>query len=213
MKVIFVQPDFPYAKRTNELVEEVTGKLSIEGKASRVIIDVVDWGSPPVNNPVDCIDVLSDSVVKLYIRLKHFLKSEYHNWPRQQPKKFPPEAFDPQSAMEVLFRILLQWRDTQEWGSIPEDQDEEFLCIWNVHVAGRLERMQAPCDSKTSHWEEFMRVFAGGEYVPYFLVLFEFLWKFGDLGKLGLGNILGEIQESPHYRPLVAKDKPSETRR
>ena len=39
-------------------------------------------------------------------------------------------ARDQRSTLEVLFRLLLQWRDVQEWG-IPENQDEEFLCLTN----------------------------------------------------------------------------------
>ena len=56
---------------------------------------------------------------------------------REPGGRLPARAFDRKSTLEVLYRLLLQWRDVQEWG-IPENQDEEFLCVWNVHVAERL---------------------------------------------------------------------------
>jgi len=206
MKVVFAQPDFPFAERTVPLVKRVATKLDMTKMLGSVMLDVIDFGSPATRNPSDSIEVYSNGGVRLHLRYDHFLKRKYHTDPRRRDPKLelPARAFDQRSTLEVLYRLLLQWKDVQSWG-IPENQDEEFLCIWNVHVAGRLDRFHAPCASKTAHWEEFLRVFSRGEYVPGFLVLFEVLWKCDDLGKWGLTDILYRIRSSRLYRPLVAE--------
>jgi hypothetical protein len=206
MKIVFAQPDFPYAERTSGLVKRVAAKLEMADTLSSVMIDVIDWGAPAARNPADCIEVYSNGGVRLHLRLAHFLKEKSRAEVRARGPQatLPPRAFDQRSVMEALFRLLLQWRDVQEWG-IPENQDEEFLCIWNVHVAGRLDRMNAPCASKMAHWEEFLRVFTAGEYISEFLVLFEVLWKCEDLGKWGLDDVLYRIRGSRLYRPRVAE--------
>lgn len=206
MKVAFAQPDFPYAERTAGLVKRVAQKLSMESLLSNVMIDVLDYPSARTRNPADSIEVYANGGVRLHLRLRHFLKRKFRSDKRRAAGKpaLPPRAFDPKSTQEVLYRLLLQWRDVQEWG-IPENQDDEFLCVWNVHVAGRLDRMDAPCAPKFAHWEEFLRVFTKGEYIPEFLVLFEILWKCDDLGKWGLDDMLYRIRSSRRYRPLVAE--------
>jgi hypothetical protein len=204
MKVVFAQPEFPFAKRTAPLVKRVAARLEMTKLLDSVMIDVLDYGSRATKNPGDSIEVYTNGGVHLHLRHDHFLKRKYHNDPRKRTGDLPPRAFDQDSTLEVLFRLLLQWRDVQEWG-IPENQDEEFLCVWNVHVAGRLDRLDAPCASKTAHWEEFLRVFARGEYVSPFLVLFEVLWKCDDLGKWGLNDILYRLRSSRQYRPLTSE--------
>jgi hypothetical protein len=170
------------------------------------MIDVIDYSSQGVRNPSDSIEIYSNGGVRLHLRFDHFLKKKYHSDPRRRDPKWPVpvRSFEQRSTLEVLFRLLLQWRGVQEWG-IPENQDEEFLCVWNVHVAGRLDRLDAPCASKTAHWEEFLRVFSRGEYIPDFLVLFEVLWKCEDLGKWGLNDVLYRIRSSRAYKPLLAE--------
>jgi hypothetical protein len=206
MKVTFTQNDFPYADRTAKLVQRLVHKLSMEEMLASVVIDVIDWGSAAARSPADCIEVYSNGGVRLHLRSTHFLKPQYRDDPRRRgaAASLPARAFDSRSTQEVLYRLLLQWRDVQEWG-IPENQDEEFLCIWNVHVAGRLDRLDAPGASKTAHWEEFLRVFTKGDYVSEFLVLFEILWKCEDLGKWGLDDLLYRIRSSRRYRPLVTE--------
>jgi hypothetical protein len=206
MKVTFVQPDFPFADRVQPLVRRVTAKLGMTRTLGSVMVDILDYGARTPRNPADSIEVQANSGVRLHLRYDHFLKPRYRDDPRKRHGNLPVRAFDPRSAMEVLFRLLLQWRDVQEWG-IPENQDEEFLCIWNVHVAGRLERLEAPCAQKTAHWEEFLRVFAKGDYVAPFLVLFEVLWKCDDLGKWGLDDVLYRIRSSRQYRPATREAK------
>jgi hypothetical protein len=206
MKVTFAQQDFPFAERIEPLVKRVATKLGMTKMLTNVMLDVVDFGTPAARNPSDSIEVYSNGGVRLHLRYDHFLKRKYHNDPRRRDTRtpLPARAFDQRSTLEVLFRLLLQWKDVQEWG-IPENQDEEFLCIWNVHVAGRLDRQDAPSASKTAHWEEFLRIFSRGEYVPAFLVLFEVLWKCEDLGKWGLTDVLYRIRASRQYRPLVTE--------
>jgi hypothetical protein len=206
MKVVFAQPEFPFAKRTIPLVKRVAAKLEMERMLSSVMIDVIDQGSGTGRNPGDAIEVYSNGGVHLHLRVDHFLRPKYYSDPRKRSNELPTRAFDPSSTQEVLYRLLLQWRDVQEWG-IPENQDDEFLCVWNVHVAGRLDRLDAPCASKTAHWEEFLRVFSKGEYISTFLVLFEMLWKCDDLGKWGLNDILYRIRSSREYRPLTVEAK------
>ena len=206
MNVVFAQPEFPYAERTENLVKRVAHKLEMEEMVSSVMIDVIDYGSPAARTPADCIEVYSNGGVRLHLRFTHFLKENYRNDPRRRSPgaKLPVRAFDTKSTQEVLYRLLLQWKDVQEWG-IPENQDDEFLCVWNVHVAGRLDRLDAPCASKSAHWEEFLRVFTKGEYIPEFLVMFEMLWKCEDLGKWGIDDVLYRIRGSRFYRPLVTE--------
>jgi hypothetical protein len=206
MKVTFAQPDFPFAERTVPLVRRVAAKLGMTRTLSSVMIDILDWGLRTPRNPADSIEVYSNGGVRLHLRHDHFLKPRYRDDPRKRHGSLPVRAFDAGSALEVLYRLLLQWRDVQEWG-IPENQDEEFLCVWNVHVAGRLERMGAPSASKLAHWEEFLRIFAKGEYVAPFLVLFEVLWKCDDLGKWGLDDVLYQIRGSRQYRPTGLEAK------
>jgi hypothetical protein len=210
MKVQFAQPDFPFAERTMPLVKRVVGRLGMGRTLSSVMIDVIDYGTPAAKNPADSIEIYSNGGVRLHLRYDHFLKRKYRTDPRRHDPdgKLPQRAFDSRAAQEVLYRLLLQWRDVQEWG-IPENQDDEFLCVWNVHVAGRLDRMNAPCASKSAHWEEFLRVFAKGEYVSPFLVLFEVLWKCDDLGKWGLSDVLYRIRSTRQYRPLVTEAQKS----
>ena len=206
MKVVFAQPDFPFAKRAAPLVKRVATMLDMTKMLNSVMIDVLDYGSRPAKNPGDSIEVYSNGGVHLHLRYDHFLRHKYHTDPRKRTGELPTRAFDQESTLEVLFRLLMQWRDVQEWG-IPENQDEEFLCVWNVHVAGRLDRMEAPCASKVAHWEEFLRVFAREEYVAPFLVLFEVLWKCEDLGKWGLNDMLYRLRSSREYRPLRVEAK------
>ena len=208
MKVTFAQPDFPFAERTVPLVRRVAAKLGMSRTLGSVMIDILDYGSRAPRNPSDSIEVYANGGVRLHLRYDHFLKSRYHDDPRKRHGTLPVRAFDPQATQEVLYRLLLQWRDVQEWG-IPEHQDEEFLCAWNVHVAGRLDHLDAPCASKTAHWEEFLRVFAKGEYVAPFLVLFEVLWKCEDLGKWGLEDVLYRVRSTRQYRPLAVEAKPA----
>jgi hypothetical protein len=206
MKVVFAQPDFPFVDKVEPLVKEVAARLDMTKDLRTVMLDIIDFGRPARRNPADSIEVYSNGGVRLHLRYDHFLKSKYKGDPRRRDPRarMPARAFDRPSALEVLFRLLLQWRDVQEWG-IPENQDEEFLCIWNVHVAGRLDRLDAPCASKTAHWEEFLRVFSNETYVAPFLVEFEVLWKCDDLGKWGLTDVLYRIRSSRHYRPLVGE--------
>jgi hypothetical protein len=206
MKVLFAQTDFQFADKAIPLVKRVAGRLGMTKMLGSVMLDVIDYGAPATRSPADSIEVYSNGGVRLHLRYDHFLKPKYHGdiWRRDPRSLLPARAFDPRSTQEVLFRLLLQWKDVQEWG-IPENQDEEFLCVWNVHVAGRLERLAAPVASKTAYWEEFLRVFAAGEYVPAFLVLFEVLWKCDDLGKWGLTDVLYRVRSSRQYRPLVAE--------
>lgn len=206
MKVTFAQPDFPFAERTVPLVRRAASKLGMARTLGGVVIDILDFGARTPRNPADSIEVYANGGVRLHLRFDHFLKARYRDDPRKRQGGLPLRAFDPQSAFEVLCRLLLQWRDVQDWG-IPENQDEEFLCLWNAHVAGRLERMGAPCASKVAHWEEFLRVFAKGEYVAPFLVLFEMLWKCDDLGKWGLDDVLYRIRSSRQYRPFALQAK------
>ena len=206
MKIVFAQPEFPYAERIVPLVKRVAHKLGIDDMLSSVMIDVIDYGAPTPRTPADCIEVYSSGGIRLHLRYTHFLKGKYRDDPRRRGPKaaLPVRAFDSKSTQEVLYRLLLQWRDVLEWG-IPENQDDEFLCVWNVHVAGRLDRLNVPCASKTPHWEEFLRVFTGSEYISEFLVLFEVLWKCEDLGKWGLDDVLYRVRSSRRYRPLVAE--------
>jgi hypothetical protein len=206
MKVVFAQSDFRFADRAIPLVKRVANRLDMTKMLTSVMLDVIDCGTPASKNPADSIEVYSNGGVRLHLRYDHFLKPKYQDDPRRRDPSatLPACAFDQKSTLEVLFRLLLQWKDVQEWG-IPENQDEEFLCVWNVHVAGRLDRIDAPVASKTAYWEEFLRVFAGGEYVSAFLVLFEVLWKCEDLGKWGLTDILYRARSSRRYRPLVAE--------
>ncbi|MEZ5064638.1 MAG: hypothetical protein R3B81_07860 [bacterium] len=205
MKVQFSQADFVFAERTVPLVKRVATRLEMTKMLSSVMIDVIDYGSPAARNPSDSIEIYSNGGVRLHLRYDHFLKRKYRDDPRRHDiSSLPARAFDSVATQEVLYRLLLQWRDVQEWG-IPENQDDEFLCVWNVHVAGRLDRMNAPCASKTAHWEEFLRVFAKGEHVSAFLVLFEVLWKCEDLGKWGLTDVLYRVRASRQYRPLAAE--------
>lgn len=206
MKVTFAQPDFPFAERTVPLVRKVAARLGMTRTLGGVMIDIIDFGSRTPRNPGDSIEVYANGGVRLHLRYDHFLKPRYRDDPRKRFGAIPPRSFDPDSTLEVLFRLLLQWRDVQEWG-IPENQDEEFLCVWNVHVAGRLERLQVPSASKTAHWEEFLRVFAKGECVAPFLVLFEMLWKCDDLGKWGLEDVLYRLRTSRQYRPVRTEAK------
>jgi hypothetical protein len=206
MKVTFAQPDFPFADRVLPLVRRVAARLAMTRTLGSVMIDILDYGARTPRNPADSIEVYSNGGVRLHLRYDHFLKPRYRDDPRKRHGNLPVRAFDPRSTMEVLFRLLLQWRDVQEWG-IPENQDEEFLCIWNVHVAGRLDRLDAPTAMKMAHWEEFLRVFAKGEYVAPFLVLFEVLWKCEDLGKWGLDDVLYRIRTSRQYRPIAREAK------
>ena len=203
MKVQFAQPDFPFAERSMPLVKRVAARLGMTKMLASVMLDVIDYGTPAAKNPADSIEVFSNGGVRLHLRYDHFLKRKYREDPRrhQHDGELPARAFDSRSTQEVLYRLLLQWRDVQEWG-IPETQDDEFLCGWNVHVAGRLDRRNAPCAAKTAHWEEFLRVFAKEEYVSAFLVLFEVLWKCEDLGKWGLNDVLYRVRSSRQYRPL-----------
>jgi hypothetical protein len=206
MKIVFAQSGFPFAERTIPLVKRVANRLGMEEMLSSVMIDVIDFGAAAARSPADCIEVYSNGGVRLHVRFSHFLKDRYRDDVRARGRKdsMPVRAFDAKSTQEVLYRLLLQWRDVLGWG-IPENQDDEFLCVWNVHVAGRLDRMNAPCASKTAHWEEFLRVFTKGEYVSEFLVLFEMLWKCEDLGKWGLDDVLYRIRSSRQYRPLVTE--------
>jgi hypothetical protein len=206
MKVVFAQPDFPYSAKAVPLVKRVASRLGMTKMLGSVMIDVIDYGRPAARNPADSIEVYSNGGVRLHLKYDHFLKRKYRNDPRRRDPDadMPARAFDQASTLEVLYRLLLQWRDVQEWG-IPESQDEEFLCLWNVHVAGRLDRLDAPCASKTAHWEEFLRVFGHGEYVAQFLVIFEVLWKCEDLGKWGITDLLYRIRSSRLYRPLLAE--------
>lgn len=206
MKVAFAQADFPFAEKTVPLVKRVVNRLKMTRKLTSVMIDVIDFGPHAVRNPADSIEVYSNGGVRLHLRLDHFLKEKHRRDPRKRDLRsgVHARAFDTESTLEVLFRLLLQWRDVQEWG-IPENQDEEFLCLWNVHVAGRLDRLDAPCASKTAHWEEFLRVFAQGNYVPDFLVIFEVLWKCDDLGMWGLNDMLYRVRATRQYRPLHAE--------
>ena len=204
VKVVFAQPEFPYAAKTVPLVERVAHRLEMTKMLTSVMLDVLDFGRPGVRNPADSIEVYSNGGVRLHLRFDHFLKPKYKNDPRRRDpdRKLPARAFDAKATQEVLYRLLLQWRDVQEWG-IPENQDEEFLCLWNVHVAGRLDRLDAPVASKTAHWEEFLRVFGHGEYIPQFLVMFEILWKCDDLGKWGITDMLYRVRGDRRYRPLA----------
>lgn len=206
MKVVFAQSDFQFAEKAIPLVKRVANRLGMAKQLTSIMLDVVDYGSPAARNPADSIEVYSNGGVRLHLRYDHFLKPKYQGDPRRRDPRtsLPARAFDQKSTMEVLFRLLLQWKDVQEWG-IPENQDEEFLCVWNVHVAGRLDRLDAPVAPKTAYWEEFLRVFANGEYVPPFLVLFEVLWKCEDLGKWGLTDVLYRVRSSRQYRPMVAE--------
>jgi len=206
MKVTFAQPDFPFAERTVPLIRRVAAKLAMARMLGSVMIDILDFGGRNPRNPSDSIEVYANGGVRLHLRYEHFLKARYRDDPRKRHGSLPLRAFDPGAALEVFYRLLLQWRDVQEWG-IPENQDEEFLCVWNVHVAGRLDRMDAPGASKTAHWEEFLRVFAKGEYVAPFLVLFEVLWKCDDLGKWGLEDVLYRIRATRQYRPITQEAK------
>jgi hypothetical protein len=210
MKVQFAQPDFPFAERAMPLITRVATRLGMTKMLSSVMLDVIDYGTPAAKNPADSIEIYSNGGVRLHLRYDHFLKLKYRDDPRryQRDGVLPARAFDSRGTQEVLYRLLLQWRDVQEWG-IPEAQDDEFLCVWNVHVAGRLDRMNAPCASKTAHWEEFLRVFAKEEYVSGFLVLFEVLWKCEDLGKWGLSDVLYRIRSSRQYRPLATETQQS----
>lgn len=213
MNVQFTQPEFPYAERTEPLVKRVAARLKMTKMLSSVILDVIDYGTPAMKNPADSIEIYSNGGVRLHLRYDHFLKEKYQTDPRRFEKdgKLPIRAFDSTSVQEALYRLLLQWRDVQEWG-IPENQDDEFLCVWNVHVAGRLDRMNAPGASKTAHWEEFLRVFAKGDYVAPFLVLFEMLWKCDDLGKWGLNDVLFRIRATRQYRPLATETQQKSAR-
>lgn len=206
MKVVFAQADFPFAKRTIPLVKRVAARLDMTKLVTSVMIDVIDFGSQSHKNPGDSIEVYSNGGVHLHLRHDHFLKNKFHNDPRKRTRELPTRAFDQTSTLEVLYRLLLQWRDVQEWG-IPENQDDEFLCVWNVHVAGRLDRLDAPCAPKMAHWEEFLRVFAKTEYVSSFLVMFEVLWKCEDLGKWGLNDVLYRLRSTREYRPLHVEAK------
>ncbi len=203
MKVQFAQPDFPFAEKTVPLVKRVATRLGMTKMLSSVMLDVLDYGRPAARNPADSIEVYSNGGVRLHLRYDHFLKAKYKRDPRRRDPDadLPARAFDQKSTLEVLFRLLLQWKDVQEWG-IPESQDEEFLCLWNVHVAGRLDRIDAPCASKTAHWEEFLRVFGNGEYISQFLVMFEVLWKCADLGKWGSTDRLYRGRADRRYRPI-----------
>jgi hypothetical protein len=205
MKVVFAQKDFPYAERASALVKRVAGRLHMEDRLGSVMIDVIDWESEAARSPADCIEVYANGGVRLHLRLSHFLKERHRSDSRLRTQRaLPARAFDSKSTQEVLYRLLLQWRDVQEWG-IPENQDDEFLCVWNVHVAGRLDRLGAPCAPKIAHWEEFLRVFTAGEYIPEFLVMFEVLWKCDDLGKWGLDDMIYRIRSSRMYRPRTAE--------
>jgi hypothetical protein len=206
MKVAFAQQDFPFAEKAIPLVKRVVAKLGMKKNLTSVVIDVLDYESAAARNPADSIEVYANGGVRLHLRYDHFLKRSYQTERRQRngAVTLPLRAFDSRSTLEVLYRLMLQWRDVQEWG-IPENQDDEFLCVWNIHVAGRLDRLDAPCASKTAHWEEFLRVFSGSEYVSEFLVLFEVLWKCDDLGKWGLTDALYRVRSSRRYRPLVAE--------
>jgi hypothetical protein len=203
MKVAFAQADFPFAEKTTPLVKRVVSRLKMTRKLQSVMIDVVDFGPQAAKNPADSIEVYSNGGVRLHLKFDHFLKEKHRRDPRKRDlnASFHASAFDSASTLEVLFRLLLQWRDVQDWG-IPENQDEEFLCLWNVHVAGRLDRMDAPCASKTAHWEEFLRIFAGGQTISEYLVIFEVLWKCDDLGMWGLNDMLYRLRASRLYRPL-----------
>jgi hypothetical protein len=203
MKVAFAQPDFPFAEKTIPLVKRVVSRLKMTKKLNSIMLDIIDLGSPATRNPADSIEVYSNGGVRLHLKLDHFLKEKCRgNLRRRDPKNIAlTRAFDPESTQEVLYRLLLQWRDVQDWG-IPENQDEEFLCLWNVHVAGRLDRMNAPCAAKSAHWEEFLRIFSGSQYVPEFLVVFEVLWKCEDLGMWGLNDMLYRLRSSRKYRPI-----------
>jgi hypothetical protein len=206
MKVVFSNPDFPFAEKVVPLVKRAAARLEMTKMLPSIMIDVIDFGRASARNPADSIEVYSNGGVRLHLKYDHFLKPKYKGDPRRRDPSaaLPARAFDQKSTLEVLFRLLLQWKDVQEWG-IPENQDEEFLCLWNVHVAGRLDRIDAPVASKTAHWEEFLRVFCRGEYVPQFLVIFEVLWKCEDLGKWGITDLLYRLRSDRRYRPLVAE--------
>lgn len=206
MKVTFAQTDFPFAEKTIPLVKRVASRLKMTRKLTSIMIDVIDFGPQSPKNPADSIEVYSNGGVRLHLKYDHFLKDKYRRDPRRRDSRniVLSRAFDPESTLEVLFRLLLQWRDVQDWG-IPENQDEEFLCLWNVHVAGRLDRMDAPCASKTAHWEEYLRLFASGQSIPEFLVVFEVLWKCDDLGMWGLNDMLYRLRSSRQYRPVHAE--------
>ncbi len=206
MKVAFAQADFPFAEKTAPLVKRVVTRLKMTRKLQSVMIDVVDYGPQAAKNPADSIEVYSNGGVRLHLKLDHFLKEKHRRDPRKRDLKSSvhANAFDSASTLEVLFRLLLQWRDVQEWG-IPENQDEEFLCLWNVHVAGRLDRMDAPSASKSAHWDEFLRVFSNGQSIPEYLVVFEVLWKCDDLGMWGLNDMLYRLRTTRYYRPLHAE--------
>jgi hypothetical protein len=206
MKVVLAQPDFPFAARTVPLVKQVAAQLGMARKLTSVVLDVIDFGAHRAKNPADSIEVFSNGGVRLHLQFDHFLKDKYRRDPRRRDpdRSLTARAFDEESTLEVLYRLLLQWRDVQEWG-IPESQDDEFLCVWNVHVAGRLHGLGAPCASKMAHWEEFLRVFTKGRFVSEFLVIFEVLWKCEDLGLWGLNDLLYRIRNHRCYRPLYAE--------
>jgi hypothetical protein len=204
--IVFSQDDFPYSSQVEPLIRRVTKRLEMTRSLSSVMIDVVDLGMVPRRNPGDSIEVYSTGGVRLHLRLDHFLKEKYRgDWRRRRGRRrLPACAFDTKGTLEVLYRLLLQWRDVNEWG-IPENQDDEFLCLWNAHVAGRLERSGAPVASRSAHWAEFQRLFSGNEPVSDYRVAFEILWKCDDVGKWGITDLLYRIRESRSYRPLVAE--------
>ena len=206
MNVVFSHPDFPFAEKVVPLVKRAAARLGMTKMLPTLMIDVIDFGRVAARNPADSIEVYSNGGVRLHLKYDHFLKQKFKGDPRRRDPRasLPATAFDQKSTLEVLFRLLLQWKDVQEWG-IPENQDEEFLCLWNVHVAGRLDRIDAPIASKTAHWEEFLRVFCRSEYVPQFLVIFEVLWKCEDLGNWGITDLLYRLRSDRRYRPLVSE--------
>ena len=96
MKVMFAQPDFPFAERTLPLVKRVANKLAMQKMLTSVMLDIIDYGSPSSRNPSDSIEVYSNGGVRLHLRYDHFLKRKYHHDPRRRDPKatLPARAFD-----------------------------------------------------------------------------------------------------------------------
>ena len=68
MKVVFAQPDFPFADKTLPLVKRVATKLQMTKLLTSIMIDVIDYGAPAARTPSDSIEVYSNGGVRLHLR-------------------------------------------------------------------------------------------------------------------------------------------------
>jgi len=188
---VTVTSEVSFGRKVIRMTRRAITHLGMQDSLLGLHIDIMSPLKHPRTLYNDSVENRANNRACFHLRLNHFVHSPYRKLPL---KEIPADAFLLQRSRAVVYRLLVQLRDCQQCG-IPEDQDEQFLHLWNAYVAGRISQLGVDLFDEGDYWTEFDRLFTAGRFVAEADMIFQALWTRDDLVFADLYRFRAQLRE------------------